>query len=91
MESIKKCYTVVIGGVQYSLVADEPEGEVMRSIKLVDDLIKQVSQGVPHADRARIILLIALRLANRALRAEDDLLKVTVAHEALIKTLDSCL
>lgn len=75
MRQLNKCKVSVFGEV-YSLITDEAEEQVIASARLVDTLMRKVSDVSQGADPKRVAVLVALQLAGQVTTFEKSIHKL---------------
>jgi cell division protein ZapA len=67
MKREAKKYTVTIFGESYSIVSDESETVLLESVRLVDELMRELSGTFKSKETPRMAVLTAVQLAHRLL------------------------
>jgi cell division protein ZapA (FtsZ GTPase activity inhibitor) len=84
-------YKVVINGEEYNLVSDEGEAKVLHAVRLVDELISQLSSQQGHIDKRKIAILVALQFASKYLQNESLLVQQKQQEDALTNRIEQLL
>lgn len=70
LDSELKKYRARIFGDTYSIVSDEKEMLILESVKIVDNLMRDIADATDSVDAKKIAVLTALKLAIRAVNIE---------------------
>jgi cell division protein ZapA (FtsZ GTPase activity inhibitor) len=84
-----KKYKVVIGGEQYTIISDEPEGHIMKAVSLVDSLLVQnFPATLSLVDQRKHVVLAALTLASKLIATQIAFEQVRSTKEELLKRIE---
>lgn len=89
MNSESKKYKVAIFGEQYTLVSDESEDLVERSVVAVNTLMHDIAAKAPSLDTEKIAMLALLQIALKHHTLEQNIEKQRQKEEELIKFIDT--
>ncbi len=87
----KKRYTVHILGDEYTIISDEKENHVMTSAKQVDTLMSDILNKVPSANKQKVAVLAALRIASDLLHTQTQRQESDSKIEACIQKIEHAL
>ncbi len=67
-----KQYKITILDHEYSLVSDEPEAHIQKTVQKVDLLMKEVLEKSRLADQTKAAILAALQIASELLHIQGE-------------------
>lgn len=83
-----KNYKVTIFGDQYTLASDEAEEHVIKTARLLDILMQEISQASKLTDAKKIAVLAGLRIASQLVTRESEQEAVNLQNKKLIDRID---
>lgn len=83
-----KNYKVTIFGDQYTLASDEAEEHVIKTARLLDILMQEISQASKLTDAKKIAVLAGLRIASQLVTLESEQEAVNLQNKKLIDHID---
>lgn len=83
-----KNYKVTIFGDQYALASDEAEEHIIKTARLLDTLMQEISQASKVTDAKKIAVLAGLRIASQLVALESEQEAVSLQNKKLIDQID---
>lgn len=85
-----KKYQINILGESYTILSDESEQEISKTVSYVDSLMKDVA-GKTGAASEKVAVLVALKLAQKLLTLEAEQEAVKFKEQNILNLLDQTL
>jgi len=83
----KKRYVVRIYEQEYTLVSDETQEHVFKSVHLVDEAIRSIANKSSQVDIQKVAVLTAVRLASDLLNVQKELHDIELRQETLARNI----
>ncbi len=83
-----KNYTIRVLNDQYVIKSDESQEHIDASAHLVNELIHEIVEHNKHIDHKKAAVLVALRIASRAVHMQEELKSVRCKEQGIIAALE---
>jgi cell division protein ZapA len=83
-----KKYKVDIFGDSFTIVTDEPEEHVIESAKLVDSLMREISEKTQLSDIKKLAIFTAFQISSKLGKLESEVNDSNLIKEKLIGLID---